>query len=377
MNKKAVRRRVLNFIGSFNSKTKTKFENIGGKTGQYNVPIELFQKRTARKNRVLISWKSVKKNNLTLEYLNAFEGGIVVEFINEDYFEELNQNDPLFIQLRERLGSDDRVSSMISIRTETGSSSSSVPRENYKKLIDNTEVEYNGEKLVINEDNLSDYYIRRKQSNVRVKNINMGNDKWEGFIFVSIRGGQQDSIESHAVHIPLFNPACEYTNENVGIDLELTMSYFALKSMTYDNFSEAHKLNYRSVLGELETCLRESYYDSEVFKGNLLEYCENHPSIAMHHGYLYDPIQVEEIKFEDFSIDNKQDPRNIDFTHDEAINKDTYYWDTAQNTILTAARPMNIFWSKHLSNMMQQNFSLNEYFKHEEIIVQRRRDLLK
>ncbi|NLX69020.1 MAG: hypothetical protein GXZ12_06295, partial [Clostridiaceae bacterium] len=37
----------------------TKLSNVCGKTGQYYVPGELFQKRTARKNRAIIMWKTV------------------------------------------------------------------------------------------------------------------------------------------------------------------------------------------------------------------------------------------------------------------------------------------------------------------------------
>ena len=93
-------------------------------------------------------------------------------------------------------------------------------------------------------------------------------------------------------------------------------------------------------------------------------------------GQLTDPIQVEPIHIDDFAIDNKEDSRNLDFTHDEAVNKGKYYWDEAKQCVLSPARPTNVFWSKHLSNMMQQNFSLSEYFEHEEEIIARRRQLL-
>ncbi|MCB6939966.1 hypothetical protein, partial [Agathobacter rectalis] len=53
-----------------------------------------------------------------------------------------------------------------------------------------------------------------------------------------------------------------------------------------------------------------------------------------------------------------------------------FYWDKCKNTLLSPARPTNVFWSKHLSNMMQQNFSLEEYFEHQEKIIERRNDLL-
>ena len=145
INKRKVKLESFNYLKSFvPEKTVTKIGNITNKTGRYNVPIELFQKRTPRKNRVLISWKSVKKNNLSLKHLNAFEGGVVVEFINDDFFNKDNYNDELFQYLTNHLGSDENVASMISIRSETGSSSSSIQRKYYKKLIDNTKINYNG-----------------------------------------------------------------------------------------------------------------------------------------------------------------------------------------------------------------------------------------
>jgi hypothetical protein len=52
--------------------------------------------------------------------------------------------------------------------------------------------------------------------------------------------------------------------------------------------------------------------------------------------------------------------------HNEAANKNIFYYDNIQNFILTPARPSNFFWSKHLSNMMQQNYNLDEYFVEEE-----------
>lgn len=370
MNKSQIRLEAFKILGSFDPKIRTKFNNISGKTGQYNVPNELFQKRTSRKNRVLISWKSVKQNNLTIEQLETFTGGVTVEFINEDFFLPENQNHPLFKELTLKIGSDDVVSAMISIRSESGSSSSAIQRENYNKLINNTEVLYKGEKVIINENNYKDYAIKQITSG------GTGNEKWEGFLFISIKGGQQDTIESHSGNMTIFNPACEYANASVCQDLDLVMSYFALLSINVSKLTDSQVSKYNNVLENLRRVLASSLYESESYTGNLLDYCNNHPSAKMVPGKLYDPIQVEPIYIEDFGIDNKEDPRNLDFTHDEAVNFEKYYWDRKQNCILSPARPTNVFWSKHLSNMMQQNFDLNGYFKYEEEIVNRRKQLL-
>ncbi|MDE1848695.1 MAG: hypothetical protein KGH55_01545 [Nanoarchaeota archaeon] len=357
--KEKLRNETINFLNNFgeDDKIKTKFKNICGKTGQYNVPDELFQKRTSRKNRVLITWKTVKKNKLTLEQLETFYGGVVVEFINEDYFEEV-KDDKLFNELKNRLGSDKIVSAMISIRNEDGSSSSGDARKAFIKL---------KEKFP----KWNNLLIKRKPG---ISNdVNIGNEKWEGYIYVHIAGGQQDVIKSHTSSELLFNPACEYANEEICLDIDLVMSFFALNSIDKDKLNKNQQRKLSELLNKLKNELVKSSYDG----GNLLDYCKNHPCLILEKNKLFDPIQVEQINISDFSIDNKEDDRNLDLTHNESVNKARFYFDHTKNCILTPARPNNLFWSKHLSNMMQQNFSLEEYFKHEEDIVKKRNAKLK
>lgn len=370
MEKTRLRREAFAFLGSFDNKIRTKLDNISGKTGQYNVPDRLYQKRTNRKNRVLISWKTVIKNNLSLDELNTFSGGVVVEFVNEDFFEENNQTNPLFLELKNRLGSNENVSSIITIRSESGSSSSFIQRKAFERLIDNLEVLYLNQLVTITADNYKNYGIRQHTSG------GSGNDKWDGFLFVSIKGGQQDIVESHLEDQTIFNPACEFANADVSCDLDLVMAFFALLSIDSNRLSPDDMAKLQFLKNEFYTTLTSIRYDNLSYSGNLLDYCVNHPSAKLVPGKLYDPIQVEEICIDDFAVDNKEDNRNLDFTHNEAVNKDVYYWDNEKNCILSAARPTNVFWSKHLSNMMQQNFTLDEYFRHEEEIISRRKALL-
>lgn len=375
MNKKKCRDDIFKFLNYFGEKTRTKFDNICGKTGQYNVPPELYQKRTNRSNRVLISWKTIEKNDLTLEQLESFKGGCVVEFVNNDFFTEPSKNIDLFKELKSRLGSDLNVSSIIAIRSESGSSSSGLPREAFSKLINNTKIHYLEEELTIDQHNYQNYFLEKKQSSGKRKG--KGNEKWGGFLFISIKGGQQDTIESHKNNpLTLFNPACEYANEDVCLDIDLVMSYFALISISKVELNETQNKEYDELMSQLQSILKSIEYDHAHYSGNLLNYCDNHPSIKMQKGELYDPIQVKSIKIDHFGIDNKSDENCLDFTHDEAVNKDKYYWDKNKKCILSATRPTNIFWSKHLSNMMQQNFTLSEYFQNEEEIVNRRNELL-
>lgn len=370
MTKHKVRLSVFNYLGKLDPKIKTKLLNISGKTGKYNVPDELFQKRTSRKNRVLISWKTVKKNKLTIDQLKTFSGGVVVEFVNEDFFAAANQSDIVFNELKKRIGSEDIVSSIISIRSESGSSSSAVQRQYFNELINNTEVIYKEKKIIITKENFRDFAIKQ------ISPGGLGNEKWSGFLFVSIKGGQQDTINSHYENQTIFNPACEYANADICLDIDLVLAYFAMISINKETICQRANKEYNKIMSLLRTTLKKIYYDSEDYIGNLLEYCDNHISTNLEIGKLYDPIQVEPIDIMDFAIDDKNDPRNLDLTHNEAVTHDRYYWDRIKKCILTPARPTNLFWSKHLSNMMQQNFSLEEYFQHEKNIIERRNKFL-
>lgn len=353
-----------------NKKIKEKFSNITAKTGRYNVPEELFQRRTPRKNRVLISWKTVKENNLTIEQLSTFSGGVAVEFVNNDFFAEENQTDPLFVALKGKLGSNEIVSSIISIRSEAGSSSSKEQRNAYEKLIKDTLVEYNGNLVTLNKENLENYYLKKVG-----KTKGVGNEKWEGFIFISIRGGQQDIITSHKGNITLFNPACEYASPEVGEDINLVMGYFALRSI---RSQRKQTDDFYKLLEKVKNMLKKTEYNTNEFKGDLLDYCDSHPSIVFSDDeYLCDPIQIEPINIKDFSVDDKNLPEAIDFTHSEAVFFEKYYWDEDRKQILSPSRPTNVFWSKHLSNMMQQNFTLDDYFKEEydRVMKRQRREM--
>lgn len=80
----------------------------------------------------------------------------------------------------------------------------------------------------------------------------VGNDKWKGFLFVSIRGGQQDTIETHKDNqITLFNPACEYANAEVSLDIDLTLAYFAMRSIDFDNLPDDKKAQHKEIFDKL------------------------------------------------------------------------------------------------------------------------------
>lgn len=369
MNKRKLRNEVFSYLGTYGENIKTKLNNVCSKTGRYDVPKELFQKRTKRNNRSLISWRTILQNNITFEQLDSFEGGIVVEFVNNDFFNKTYQNNPLFIKLLERLGSKENVSSIITIRTEEGNSSSAIPREAFSKLINNTKICYNNQDIIINSINYTDYAIKKI-----IQRKGQGNETWSGFLFVSIRGGRQDTIETHkGIEYTLFNPSCDYASEDVSNDLDLVMAYFAMLSI---DVSEENIKRHRCLFEKINRVLESSEYESVDYTGNLLEYCQKQYSVALKSGQLTDPIQLKAIKIDNFNIKTRTGD-SIDLTHNEAVIHNKFYWDKKKKTILSPARPTNVFWSFHLSNMMQQDYSLDDYFDFEEKRFNQRKELLK
>lgn len=371
MNKNKIKNDAIKFISTYGDKIKAKFINVCGKTGRYSVPYELYQKRTPRKNRALITFQTVISNGLSYEQLDSFEGGVVIEFVNNDFFNEIYNGNPLYELLKTKLGSNDNVSAIISIRSDLGSSSSSVQRDAFNKLVSGTKVLYNGAETIITENNFRDYSIKQ---NIRGKG--KGNETWSGFLYVSIRGGQQDTLETHAgQELTLFNPACEYASTEVCDDINLVMLYYAFVSIDRESLSESNRCIYDNIKENIENALEESRYDNETYKGNLLDFVKKQLSVSLIPGQLTDPIQLTKIDIKDFNT-SERTPDSIDFTHEEAVIHNKFYWDQSKHCILSPARPTNVFWSFHLSNMMQQDDNLKDYFEKEENRFKRRKKLI-
>ena len=341
-NAQLIKKQLWDIWGKLDPKILEKFKNLNGKTGQYDVPDVLFQKRTSRSNRVLLRWKIIEQNNITIDQLKTFFGGVCVEFVNEDFYHNKNRENELFNFLVSKIGSDEKISSMLSFRNEDGDSGATISRENYTNFVSEPNENYTP--------------IKRKHKKVPGKG---DNSVWEGNLFYSIKGGSQESFESHAAleDPKLFNPAVEYANEKVCLDIDITMSYFALHCF---DLPRNEIEDFDELMRKIERFLNTRVY----YDGNLLEYCKNHYSLKLGNGYLVDPIQLNQMSISDFKTSGLENSSVV--CHNEAANKNIFYFDNIQNFILTPARPSNFFWSKHLSNMMQQNYNLDEYFIEEE-----------
>lgn len=365
---KQLKSKLNKFFDTVDPKIKEKFKNVVAKTRRNNIPTNIFLARTARYSRVLIPWKKVKNNNITFSQLQTFVGGVVVEFINEDWFEPINRTDPLFMQLKDCLGSDNTVSAIISFRSENGAISSSHPQSYFDRFLSGTPVTYKGNNYTITDANYLDFRLTQTDLG------QVGNEKWSGFLYYSIKGGIHTTAASasNTDNFHLFNPSCDYANALVSYDIFFTLSYFALKSVDTTSLDVNELVTYNSLITLLTDRLQQANYDSPDYTGNLLDYCNNHPSLPIEHDYLFDPIKLEQINIHDFAVDDKKDPRNIDLTHNEAVFHERYYWDNIKQCILSPSRPTNLFWGFHESNMIQQNHTLEEYIELEISRVEKR-----
>ncbi|WP_065378166.1 hypothetical protein [Gemella sanguinis] len=327
---------------------KEKLDNICGKTTRGSVPEKLFQNRTARYNRVLIPYEHVINNNLSYSNLMHFEGGVAVEFINNDYFDQLdkpeNEQSSIFKELKDKLGTDTKVSAIISIRS-TGLSSSNLQKSAYKRL-----KEYLREKHLDEQSNL---LIRWKDNLPITTPKGVDNDKWEGFIFYEIKGGDQNSIKSHDKRINLFNPSVEYASKVVSKDITLVLLYFAIHSIDITSRDD----KWESIKTDLEDYLSKRTYLGKSLK----DYVTKHPCLNIKKHLLYDIIQVKPIKSKYFALKTITE-NSLDIAHESSVKDAIYSYDDNLKEILSPANPINLFWSLHLSNMMQQNFSINDFF---------------
>ena len=104
---------ILSYVDIFGENIKTKLNNITGKAAQHDVPEALWLTRTKIDDRILVSWKTVYKNKITYEQLESIKNGVVVEFINDDYYNDEFSSNDTYIKLKKKLGSNDTVSSII------------------------------------------------------------------------------------------------------------------------------------------------------------------------------------------------------------------------------------------------------------------------
>lgn len=105
------------------------------------------------------------------------------------------------------------------------------------------------------------------------------------------------------------------------------------------------------------------------------EYYTEHPSLSYNKRILMDPIQIKPIRIEYFGNCKTSDRCVI--CHNQAATKNIITYDKSNGFLLSSSNPMNMFWSTHLSNMLQQDYTLTEYYVEEDKRVKKRKKILK
>jgi hypothetical protein len=323
----------------------TKFKNVSGKTSRKDVPVALWTKRTSRTNRVLLRWTIVRKQECLqkIDNLEKFTGGVCVEFVNgqQDDIEKSTKLKELKKELiNNRLGGNDLVTSIISVRNELGDSGSVDAWIYIEDLMKKNKWDL---QTLANE-----YFSERVCRKSTKKNYNHKlNVNWKGKYFIDVKGAKQSSVKNYRVKEKgpqLFNPAFEYASEEVCQDIYCVLSYFAFFAI--DN---EFQLIHNNTLDNLKNHLYSTIYNGK----SLLEYCTEHPSLKLTRGKLIDPITMDIINIKDFN--------EVELCHN--ISYANYKFKVDNGRLLSAASPDNLFWGFRESNKIQLEYDLHEYYK--------------
>jgi hypothetical protein len=294
-------------------------------------------KRVSQSSRISIPYHNVNVNEVSVAQLATHESGAVIR-LPYDTYEEIRdkpERNELEEHVLNNIGGNGAVSCFICMVKEDGYSGSSDLRIQYQR--------FEEEKKIKNWTP-----IKRTGDG---KNVNKGNDKWDGHYYINISGGQQDSILSHP-------------------DKEDQMF------TTYKGFMSTKK-----VINDVKACLIYSLlhcYDmcdvipsDELVKHkqNLEEYLQRTNYMGkscyeltralgtIKNGQLYSPINCERLSVKMFEKE-----KMINISHNEAVCKNKIYFCETNQVMLSDYRPGNLFWDTHLSNMQQQDFTIDEYW---------------
>ncbi len=217
-------------------------ESIKTKINKWNIARqgkhELGLRRIARHQRSGINFETInnlikpKYNKKTISFLDkTFENGCVI-ILNNDDFLKLKEDDEIDQCIKERLGSNKKVSSIVFINDINA---------------------LNMMKPIIKENNWSELE--------KTSNNNSGNEHWKGQYAIVIRGGIKTPIEKGKIQ--LFNMDYDYASKETEIAIEAQMTLMLLKStdpeklLTTPNDLKEIKLEYT------EYCNKKSLNDME------------------------------------------------------------------------------------------------------------------
>lgn len=297
-------------------------------------------KRINNSARIIIPYDIVKKNNLSIDDLSKFDSGVIVALMNDTYFKIKDSLDPFDKYLIENIGGDKKVSSLITIKNNEGTSSS----HEEMKILSKMKEEIEKNRWIP---------VQRKAGKILHGTTYVGNDKWKGEYWYDVKGGDNKGSESsHTEQPQLFNGYQRAMNEHTIIVVQANLLF----QMLHFPGIEEYVPDYKKYIKDYELLLDEITYD----ECNLLKYNKQ----FIRDGVYICPLNVTPITMDDFKIKHNQHDRYIQICHNEAAAKKKIYIDNCTGEFLTDYRPTNLFWGTRVGNMGQQNMTISEYKMH-------------
>jgi hypothetical protein len=248
-----------------------------------------------------------------------------------------NNRDELDDYLFKNIGSNQNVSCIIVIIKTSGYSGSSKERQDKVKLEE--EIKKNNW-----------FTLKRKEN---IKNVNEGNDKWEGHYYYMISGGEQETLKSWEGKEPqIFTTYKGFMSSNKVIYATYaSLLYMMLHTKDINKvFENTEKVdNYKL---KLENYLKNTEFLNKSCYSSILELkCFDKNRI------LISPILCSEISIDDFCQEHR-----LNISHNIAVSKNMILFCDKNKIMLSDYRPGNLFWDFKIANMRQQDDTIEEYW---------------
>lgn len=321
--------KIIKKLGIYNKNIETKLKNID--KARYDLSIPCSTKRVSQNSRIYIPYELLKINNLTIEKLNTHKKGVCIGIPYQIYIEIKNNKnqDDLDNYLINNIGSDNNVSSILILFKD----------RNLKIKLE--------EEAIIN-----NWKPIQRKNNI-IKDINQGNDKWEGHYYYRICGGEQETIISWDLKEPqIFTSYKGFMTSNEVInDNKACLIYMLLHIKDLIKILDVNEIN--NYKNKFENYLKnKKYFNISCYDLILKLKCFNKDN------YLISPILCIEINIDDFI-----DSYKINISHNISVSKNIIEYCENNKIMLSDYKCGNLFWDYKLGNMRQQEDTIEEYWK--------------
>lgn len=304
----------------------------------------LTSKRISQDSRILIPYTIITMNNLSIQNLDTYINGIVIDLPFQDYlhiqnkqYEELNEIEKYMLS---NIGSNNNVSCILTITNSYSGGSYTLQQLLYifKQHIQNN------------------HWKPVKRNTDYTKDIYKGNEKWEGHYYYRICGGSNKIQEiSHPNEsdkdYQIFTTYKSFMNGNKYIyDVKASLYY---QLLYFEDIEEY--IHNNDDLQQFRSFLYSHLQNSVYLEKNVIDWFDYNKIFLVENNIVYSPTLIEPLRIDKIET--------IQISHNEAIVKQKIYYDTNMKTIVSDYRPGNLFWDYKLGNMQQQDFTIVEFWK--------------